>query len=219
MHSSSRWMRHFIRVLAAAGFAIAHTVALAQEVNGCGTGWNRYVVPDRLKIIGCEFKQSCDNHDRCYGACSHGAPGSALPQCEYLRCEANGDLFGTKTCDGIRFKRLRIKAEERRAKCDANFMVDIPKLNPGNARCTLFSAIYPSAVRILGQRACVGIDALQTAWTDAQKDAYAKAINDLYLQWSEERIERYVGALRRGDISVDFGKPIVFDFNLGLKNP
>lgn len=115
--------------------AIAGAV-FAQQTNGCGSGVERYVVPDRLKIIGCDFKQSCDQHDVCYGACSSTLQNNMPPQCEYLRCQLGGDLYGSNICDSVKFRRLRIAAEERRAKCDAEFMVNLVKNNPGNSRCT-----------------------------------------------------------------------------------
>jgi len=207
-----------IRWLAAVALSIVHSLSLAQQANGCGSGWDRYVIPDRLDIVGCDFKRSCDNHDTCYGACAAGSKSAPSPQCEYLRCERGGDLFGSKACDGIRFKRLSIAAAERRAVCDANFMVDIVKLNPGNSRCTLFSAIYPSAVRVLGSRAFLGVDAMPAGWTDAQKQAYADAINELFSRWPNSRIDQYSNALKRGEIKVDFEKPMVFDPGVGLVN-
>lgn len=217
-HPERRRTLSIIFWLAAVAFAGVQAEASAQESNGCGSGWERHVIPDRLNIIGCDFKQSCDNHDACYGTCLSRAHQVSSPQCEYLRCERSGDLFGSKACDGIRFKRLRVAAAERRAVCDANFMVDIVKLNPENARCTLFSAIYPSAVRVLGSRAFVGINVLDTSWTEEQKLAYASAINDLYRQWSSSRIEQYVNALNGGKVKVDFDKPIAFDPGVGLIN-
>lgn len=204
--------------LVAVACAAVQAEASEQASNGCGSGWERYVIPDRLNIIGCDFKQSCDNHDACYGACMSRAQQVSSPQCDYLRCERGGDLFGLKTCDGIRFKRLRVAAAERRAVCDANFMVDIVKLNPGNARCTLFSAIYPSAVRVLGARAFVGVDALDISWTEEQKVPYASAINELYRHWSTSRIEQYINAINVGEVKVNFDKPIVFDPDVGLVN-
>jgi hypothetical protein len=212
-----------IRMLATAAislYAAISATSMAQPTNGCGSasGIGQYVIPDRLTSIGCDFKQSCDNHDVCYGACIPGTPKSSTPQCEYRKCEPNGELYGQKVCDGLRFKRLRTEAEERRAVCDANFMVDIVKLNPGNARCTLFSAIYPFAVRVLGTSSFVGVEQAQNAWTEAQKQAYANAINEFYSKWSDARIEMFTKALNRGDIKVDFGAPLVFDPITGLKN-
>lgn len=201
-------------------YTVIQGAAWAQPTNGCGSasGIGKYVIPDSLSIIGCNFKKSCDNHDICYGACIPGTPKASLPQCEYRKCEPGGELYGQEICDGVKFKRLQTVAEERRAVCDARFMVDIVKLNPGNARCTFFSGIYPFAVRVLGTSSFVGIEQYPNTWTEAQKQAYAHAINEFYRQWSDARIEMYIQAFNRGDIKVDFGAPIVFDPKTGLKN-
>ena len=47
----------------------------APTVNGCGSGWNTYLVPDRdYSIIGylfdVDFKVACNKHDACYGTCA-----------------------------------------------------------------------------------------------------------------------------------------------------
>lgn len=127
----------------------------ATRPNGCGSGWERFIVPDRIKLIGCDFRASCDQHDLCYGACGTYESGKSPPQCEYLRCKEGGDLYGKEECDSIKFRRLGITAEQRRVKCDADFMINIVANNPGNARCELFSAVYPFAVRVLGSKAFV----------------------------------------------------------------
>lgn len=213
----------YIRMFAATAislYAVIQGISWAQPTNGCGSasGIGKYVIPDRLNSIGCDFKQSCDNHDICYGACIPGTLKASTLQCEYRKCEPSGELYGQKVCDGLQFKRLRTEAEERRAVCDAHFMVDIVKLNPGNVRCTFFSGIYPFAVRVLGTSSFVGVEPYPNAWTEAQKQAYANAINEFYRQWPDKRIEMYTKALNRGDIKVDFGAPIVFDPRTGLKN-
>ena len=194
------------------------STAYGQQVNGCGSGIERYVIPDKLEIIGCDFKKSCDEHDVCYGSCSVTPNKNKLPQCEYLRCQSGGDLYGSKTCDSIKFRRLEIAANERRVTCDAKFMVDIIKNNPGNSRCTLFSALYPFAVRLLGSRAFVGIDSMALAWPEEDKNAYATAINDLFSTWSDLRIDQYTKALSEGKANVDLNRPLRFDPNIGLVN-
>ncbi|MBR3924663.1 MAG: hypothetical protein IKJ45_16210, partial [Kiritimatiellae bacterium] len=45
------------------------------SVNGCGSGWNTYLVPDADysiigKIFGVDFEVACNRHDRCYGTCA-----------------------------------------------------------------------------------------------------------------------------------------------------
>ena len=44
------------------------------SVNGCGSGWSKYLVPDRdyltwFALEDADFGPACDNHDRCYGTC------------------------------------------------------------------------------------------------------------------------------------------------------
>ena len=221
MRATIRFAKCFICLVALMFSALvaaqSSTVTTASEPNGCGTGWNRSVIPDKIKFIGCDFKKSCDEHDVCYGACTALGATTSLPQCEYLRCQPGGDLYGKKECDGIKFRRLGIAANERRAECDGKFMVSIVRNNPGNSRCTLFSAIYPFAVRILGSRAFVGVDTAQ-GWTEDQKNAYATAINRMFAEWNDERISRYAAALKDGKIKVDFNTPIGFDDKLGIVN-
>ena len=189
------------------------------STNGCGNGWGRYVIPDRIKPIGCEFKSSCDKHDVCYGSCGSFKTNVSLPQCEYLRCAPGGDLYKKPECDTIKFRRLSIAAEERRVQCDAGFMVDIVKANPGNARCTLFSGIYPFAVRVLGSNAFVGLDEYSGGiWTEDEKRKYAEAINSLFSEWSDEQILAYTKQWQKETPKVDLSRPIFFDKKKGLRN-
>ena len=37
--------------------------------NGCGTGWNTWLVPDSLPVLSCAFESACNAHDVCYGKC------------------------------------------------------------------------------------------------------------------------------------------------------
>lgn len=207
-----------MRQLFAILIAVLQSATYAQQANGCGSGIERYVIPDKLRIVGCDFKRSCDAHDVCYGACSATPSNNESPQCEYLRCQKGGDLYGSTTCDSIKFRRLGVAADERRVICDAKFMVDIVKYNPGNSRCTLFSALYPSAVRVLGSRSFVGIDSAKSTWSEEDKSAYASAINELFSTWSEPRIGQYTKALNEGKANVDLNKPLRFDPRIGLVN-
>lgn len=198
---------------------LASCAAYAQETNGCGTGWNRYLVPDRIKLIGCDFKQACDSHDVCYGKCSTYEPGKAPKQCEYLRCETNGDLVGRPICDSIGFRENRIAAEERRAKCDATFMIDISRTNPDNPRCDFFSGLYPFAVRVLGGKNFLGMDSLdQVSMSETDKTLYAKAINELLETWPDNKISDLANKIRKGTSGIDLSKPLFFDPEKGLVN-
>lgn len=198
--------------------------ALAQSsqssaTNGCGTGWSRPFVPDRIKFLGCEFKNSCDLHDVCYGSCELSGVANAVAQCQYLRCELGGDLHGKPICDGIRFTELRTAANIRRAECDAKFLVDLTKANPKNASCTFFTGFYPFMVRILGNRAFLGIDAMaDIGWSEVEKTAYVAAISKLLETWPAEKIADLGLKIRNGTADVDLLKQIKFDSEKGLIN-
>ncbi|NCT84021.1 MAG: hypothetical protein GXC94_12795 [Comamonadaceae bacterium] len=198
---------------------IVAPLAAAQETNGCGSGWNRYLVPDSLRIVGCNFRPACDAHDICYGRCTVFKPGSSPPQCEYLRCESGGDLAGKPICHSTSFRDNRLAAEERRVKCDAAFMVDIVRSNPGNARCELFSGLYPFAVRVLGAKNFMGMDGSeQVAMSKADRQRYARAIQQLLDTWPEDRLAALALQIREGKAGVDLNRPIEFDPKRGLRN-
>ena len=191
----------------------------AQETNGCGTGWNRYLIPDKLKIIGCNFRPACDAHDVCYGRCFGFTLGSSPPQCEYLRCERGGDLAGQSACDSVAFRENRLAAQERRVLCDAAFMVDISRTNPGNARCDLFSGLYPFAVRVLGAKNFLGMEPPdRVTMSQADQQRYASAINELMAKWPSDRLADLARQIREGTSGVDLTKPIEFDAQSGLRN-
>jgi hypothetical protein len=191
----------------------------AQGTNGCGTGWNRYLVPDRIKIVGCDFKKACDNHDICYGQCSRFSVGGSPAQCEYLRCERGADLFGKQECDSVAFRENRIAAQERRSICDAAFMVDITRTNPGNQRCDLFSGFYPFVVRVLGVKHFLGMDAVDhVAMSETDRAQYAEALNMLFNTWPEDKLFDLATQVRQGRAKVDLTRPIEFDAQLGLRN-
>ncbi|WP_139352063.1 hypothetical protein [Polaromonas sp. A23] len=216
------------RVLLVVGFML-YVCASAQAqqpaplsvpmTNGCGSGWNSYLVPDRIKPLACEFKASCDRHDICYGVCVN-AVLSDKPQCEYLRCEKGGDLYRQNECDGTKFNALRIAAKARREICDGGFLTDLVNFNKNRPQCRVFAWLYPSVVRVLGASAFIGIDGSVAAnFSEAEKQAYADAINAMLSQWSDERLVRFEEQLKTGAIRVDFTKKIAFDPARGLFNP
>ena len=59
--------------------AVAQTLPQPTAPNGCGTGWNRYFVPDSIPLFQCQFKSCCDNHDVCYGKCESSVAGVCVP--------------------------------------------------------------------------------------------------------------------------------------------
>ena len=76
-------------------------------------------------------------------------------------------------------------------------MVDITRSNPGNARCDLFSGLYPFAVRVLGAKNFLGMDTLdEVAMSKADKQRYVNAINELLATWPDERLSDLARQIR-----------------------
>jgi hypothetical protein len=201
-------------------FAFASVSAQPKEeakTNGCGTGWNRYLIPDKIQFLGCDFKSACDAHDVCYGQCTL-ASSKDLPQCQYLRCLPGGDLYGKPRCEDVPFGKLKLEAESRRAKCDGSFLVDLASNNLGKPKCTLLTALYPFAVRVLGSSAFLGMESVELGFTENQKVSYANAVNRVLAEWTDEKIREYVDKLKSGVVKVDFSKEIRFDPSIGLIN-
>lgn len=191
----------------------------APMTNGCGTGWNNYLVPDKIKPLACDFKASCDRHDVCYGACANAVLADN-PQCEYLRCERGGDLYGQSDCDGTKFRALFNAAKTRRATCDVKFGTDLGTFNQNRPQCQFFAWLYPSVVKVLGASAFLGIDGTVAAsFTEAEKQAYADAVNAMLSQWSGDQLNRFEAQVKAGAIRVDFTKKLAFDPARGLFNP
>jgi len=205
--------------IAAASFAMQPSTWAQSPVNGCGSGWNSYLVPDRIKPLRCEFKAACDRHDICYGDCEN-ASLLDKPQCEYRRCKTGGDLYGQSECDGTRFAALRKAATQRKTICDKNFYTDLVNLNPDRPQCRVFTWLYPFAVKVLGESAFIGIDGSVTAaFTEAQKQTYADAINAMLTQWTPQQLVQFEEGLKSGAIKVDLTRQLAFDPARGLFNP
>lgn len=50
--------------------------------NGCGSGWNEPIIPDRIKILCVDFRTACAAHDNCYSKCEEGEENFDKPICE-----------------------------------------------------------------------------------------------------------------------------------------
>lgn len=188
--------------------------------NGCGSGWNAYLVPDEIKILGCTFKSSCDSHDICYSKCIEPVPVTSKNLCEYKRCLPKGDLSGTATCETFAFSTLKIESLTRKGICDQKFGIDLAFNNKNKPACNLFLSLYPYAVSILGKSSFLGGDDLGVvAVSDVEKKEFALAINSLYSSWSESQIVKFDSDIRSGLILIDLSKPIRFDNKKGLFNP
>ena len=190
----------------------------AQGTTGCGSGWNRPFMPDRIRPLSCEFKQACDLHDVCYGACED-PKNAKLPQCEYLRCEKGGDLVGQSACQSVYFGTLREAARTRKETCDTAFEKDIVDLNPNRPQCSFFSWLYPNTVRLLGNSSFVGIDpASSSTLSQEEQEKSLDAINAFFKEWSAAQIKTFEEQVRKGAIKLDFERPLRFDKQRGLFN-
>lgn len=188
------------------------------DPNGCGTGWNTYLVPDKLRITGCDFKESCNEHDVCYSKCDQIEGNEQSSECVYKKCLPTGSLSGSVICESVEFRKHKIASNNRRAKCDADFMVNIVNYNPGNSKCTFYSALYPFFVRIFGNKSFLGVDNLGSSFTDEEKDAYINSLNDMLESWTPEQLEYYSEQLKSSNPPVDLSKPIKFNPSKGLYN-
>lgn len=186
--------------------------ALAQVVNGCGSGWSVHLVPDRFPIADCEFLTSCNRHDVCYGRCSGLATDERAPHCEYLRCKAGGDLFGNAACQTDRFELLRQQADRRRLVCDSQFYVDISTLNGGKPICRAFAAIYSRAVKWFGEGPFEGMDGRPVAaLSEVQVERSKEAIAETLRRLEPEELNALVDEIIRLRSSIDWSKELWFD--------
>jgi hypothetical protein len=212
------WIARLVKALAVAS-VLGPCVAKAQMTNGCGTGWNRYIVPDEIQPLGCSFRAACDGHDVCYGRCVETPLNgqTRAPHCEYLDCEPGGVLAGNEVCDTQRFDVLRRLAHRRRTQCDAQFMLDLDANNADKPRCLLFTAFYPFMVRVLGGSAFLGADASAVIVPLEERKSYMDAFNAMLTGWSDVQMQVYANRLRAGQVGTDFSGPIVFDPLTGFR--
>lgn len=164
---------------------------LKSEPNGCGAGWTVYLVPDSIPLFDCSFKEACDAHDNCYGKCTGREKDRAAPECEYLRCKPDGDLYRSRECrTTIKFARLAIEAERRRSQCDVSIGDDILAGNPGRAVCRAFAYAYAKAVKSFGESHFQGLDAVTGSVTQSKED-YEAAIRDFFRKGTEAEFQAF----------------------------
>jgi hypothetical protein len=196
--------------------ASAQSTAPLTEVDGCGTGWNTWLVPDSLPLLQCNFQSACNKHDQCYGKCEGRALDPKAPHCEYLRCRKGGDLAGSQTCNtNVRLVRVNLAAMERRQKCDVAFEVDIRTDNVRKPVCHAFARVYRLAVKYWGEGAFIGIDPLGRTLGQPM-DQYMGAIREFFEKGTPQQFEEW--AKTTGEPAVDFNAPIRFDPARGLVN-
>lgn len=94
------------------------------DTNGCGTGWNTWLVPDSIPVLQCKFTEACNQHDLCYSNCEGHSLDSNYPECEYLRCKVGGDLYDKdETCINHHFRQLFIDERARKKIVTINCMM------------------------------------------------------------------------------------------------
>ena len=189
------------------------------EPNGCGTGWNRYLVPNSVPLAACQFKVSCDQHDICYGKCGDLPADKRPPQCEYLRCRPEGDLFRKQECGDVKFVELKKDADGRKRQCDAVFYTNIVNNNPEKPVCRAFAVIYRNAVQYFGGGAFAGIDGrVVGGLSRTQEERSRAAIDSLLTQLSSSELTEFSDALEKGDVQIDWRREVFFSKEKRLHN-
>lgn len=176
--------------------------AASAQPNGCGSGWNTALVPDKIRILQCTMQTACDAHDTCYGQCEKRTDG----ECAYRRCRADGDLAGKPEC---RINPLFIKSESdamvRRAACDVKLASAIIESNPGRWACKAVAIIYREAVRRWGNPSFSGFAKWDkpAAWRQTQAE-YETAIASFIEKSTDEDFKTFVQSFESEKPQVDF---------------
>ncbi|MBU3002139.1 phospholipase [Paraglaciecola arctica] len=102
------------------------TILLAKDFNnGCGSGWNEPLVPERVGLMCVNFSSACAAHDNCYSNCLEGGKNYNKPICKLTATE---------------------QKEQRRAVCDSDFL---DTMNAGCDRCNFASKPLCKGVALL----------------------------------------------------------------------
>lgn len=192
----------------------------AAAPNGCGSGWNTYLVPDSLPVLGCRFETACNRHDQCYGKCIPGAPDALAPACEYLRCRAGGDLEGQAECESAAFAALRSDATQRRQICDRAFYDDLQRSNRDRRPCAAFALLYREAVVLFGAGSFFGAgpEVADRAPEIRVPQDSQKAIDDFLRKGSDRQLDELIRRLDAATPELDLGQPLKYDRWRGLTN-
>lgn len=183
---------------------------LASQPNGCGSGWTIYLVPDSIPVANCVFRAACDEHDGCYGKCEGRVKDTSAPQCEYLRCRKDGDLYKSDRCNtDARLKQLESDAQMRRQKCDIAIAAKIREINSGKPVCQAFSYAYEYAVKRFGDPFFKGIRPSANA---LNQEEYERAIREFFLHGSDAEFEAFNAN------PPDFSKALKYEPGEGLLN-
>lgn len=186
------------------------------SVNGCGSGWNTYLVPDSIPLLQCNFNNSCNAHDLCYGVCEKSSSGICL----YRKCKKGGELYNSDQClTDNAIIQSRIEAKARRSKCDINLYKNIKSQNKNKPVCAAFAIVYISAVKEWGNPAFNGMDDLKSEAAKEQgQEAYENAIRAYFKKGTDKQFKTFVTAWEENRSTVDFNEPLQFTAKTGLKN-
>lgn len=190
--------------------------------NGCGTGWNAYLVPDSITLAGCTFKAACDTHDACYDRCRTPAAAAADPPqlCAYLDCRRDGKYHGQGVCRSEYFEKSRWEAEQRRASCDRVFYSNLLDINQGKPLCEAFSLFYLRAVEKFGSGAFFGVAPVAAAREDEVPFSATshRAIEEFFNSGTEQQFRQLIEDLKGETPAVDPSIPLMYDPARGLRN-
>ena len=195
-------------------------IAAAQPANfkpnGCGSGWNVYLVPDSIPLLSCNFANSCNDHDACYSKCINSTEGD----CEYRKCRKGGELYGNAICfSENKFNILEGKAINRRQACDDNFYTSMRQANKGKWACEALAIVYQKAVKDFGLDAFIGMGGFLNITALQQPESeYNKAIADFFTNSSERDFQEFVKNYDAGKPSVNLCGKLKFSENEGLTN-
>lgn len=186
--------------------------------NGCGTGWSAYLVPDSIPLAGCNFRNACEIHDVCYGACERPQVLESDQTCIYRKCRFNGELYGQSICEQDPYLSSEIAARVRRTSCDKRFYLDLRELNQGRLICVAFAALYAKAVEAFGLNAFIGVAPPsakegELPFTSGSREA----IESFFNQANEAQLRELIERIEQPG-QLDPAKPLMYIPGAGLRN-
>jgi hypothetical protein len=200
----------FSHVLFAAG--LLEPANPTEFQNGCGSGWNRYLVPDEIPLVGCSLHNACNAHDVCYSKCL-ALENQDNPLCLYRKCLGEGR--DDAICGSPDYVNIQEKAVNRKIGCDDRFYNQIIEENDGKPLCSNFAGIYRFAVQYFGGGSFAGLGT-SGGLTKQQQSENIQAIGDLLATWPDSRVRPYLAGIQSGTVHVNWGKPLYFNQNAGL---
>jgi hypothetical protein len=184
----------------------------SQYENGCGTGWNSYLVPNYIPLANCILEAACNAHDVCYSKCLI-KENQDNPLCKYKQCLKSGRK--EKKCGSPDYMDIRKQAMDRKTMCDNNFYGQIINDNQNKPICKNFARLYKFAVVHFGKDAFSGMG-ISGGVTEEQKNGNHIALNNLLTRWSENRIQSYLSDVESGKLTINWEKPLIFNESSGL---